>query len=543
MNNSSNFSGLEAGILTNAARGVRAGARDRTILPVRHLTRMKLPGLLILSCLLAGGCATQQRGAPAAAPARADAAAALREAQTLVGHSQWPQADALLRATLARADFARLEPAQQHTLVSLAALAALQNRDARRALLLSHRACGFDASDARDWFTRMRAADSAPDPKDAVYALTTLAQRWPQVLARLPEYDSIERVMRNDLEAGASDVERYELLAALHKIKFLDEPRSGGEWWREFALLQLARGERLSAGQTLARITDPYVIISIEADLRFDAIRGEPDALVSVADAAQQSIQAELRHVQATPERLEPMNHLAEILISCTRLQQALSVTDAAIEHQDEHGSGAWSDYDTQYGRILNNRADALFSLGRYAAAVAQLEAASHLYPEGAANVDATIDLAQMYNQLGQTQQAAATLQRVSLADVSPYGRMQLEIETLRVALALHDEGAATRALDYLRSHRRDAISTYQKALLAARRDDDGATLLIARLREPQLRSAALLAVQVYAEDAEPAAALDEHARWRALVNRGDVQHEIAGVGRVAQYPLLIPDY
>jgi hypothetical protein len=47
----------------------------------------------------------------------------------------------------------------------------------------------------------------------------------------------------------------------------------------------------------------------------------------------------------------------------------------------------------------------------------------------------------------------------------------------------------------------------------------------------------------MYAEDAEPAAALDEHARWRALVNRGDVQHEIAGVGRVAQYPLLIPDY
>jgi tetratricopeptide (TPR) repeat protein len=503
---------------------------------------MKLPALLLLGCLLAGGCTAPQRSAPAAAPS-ADASADIKEAQTLVGSSRWAQADALLRRALARQDFTRLQPAQQHSLISLAALAALQNRDEQRALALSRRACGFDSGDARDWFTRMRAADTAADTKDAVYALTTLAQRWPQVLARLPGYDSIERVMRNDLQAGATDAERYELLAALHKIKFLDEPRGSGEWWREFALLQLARGERLSAVQTLARITDPYIIISIEADRRFDALRSEPNALISVPAAAEESIQAELRYAQLTPERLEPRNHLAEILIDCTRLQQALSVTDAAIEQQDEHGSGAWSDYQSQYDRLLSNRADALFSLGRYQAALTQMEAASRLYQERAENVDASIDLAQMYNELGQTQQADATLRRVSAADVSPYGRMQLEIEKLRIALALHDDGAAALALDYLSRHRQDAIGTYQKALLAAHRDDEGASLLIARLREPGLRSDALLAVQVYAEDAEPAAMLDEHARWRALVNRADVQRAISDVGRVAEYPLLTGGY
>ena len=529
-------------------RAVRPEASGRRIPGVSPLPRVKLPAALILSCLLGGGCATQPRGAAAsasAAPAHpgADASADIKEARTLVGNSQWAQADALLQRALARRDFERLETAQQHALVGLAAIAALQNHDPRRGLALSQRACGYPGADARDWFTRLQSAEYASDPKDAVFALTTLAERWPQVLARLPDYDAINYAMRVDLQAGASEAERYELLAALHKIKFLDEPRGGGEWWREFALLQLARGERLSAVQTLARITDPYVIISIEADRRFDAVRSEPGALLGVPQAADQSIEAELRHAQLTPERLEPTNHLAEILINCARQRQALSVTDAAIEYREEHGSGAWSDYEAQYAWVLTLRADALYSLGRFEAAVAQMETASRLHEQPGANDSATINLAEMYNELGQTQQAAATLQRVAPDALSAYGRMQLESEKLRVAVAVDDERAAARALDYLRSHRDDAVSAYQRALLSAHRDDDGAALLITRLREPQLRSAALLAVQVYAQDAAPAAGLEERGHWRALVARADVQQAISAVGRVAEYPLLMADY
>jgi tetratricopeptide (TPR) repeat protein len=522
------------------SRGGHTAVRGRTILAVRQVPRVKLPLLLLLSGLLCGGCALQ----PRSPPAPADAAAQVKQAQALVGDSQWAQADVLLRHQLARADFQRLEVGQQHALVSLAALVALQNNDARRGLALSRQACGFADSDARDWFTRMRAADGAGDPQDAVLALTTLAERWPQVLARLPDYDAIQYVMFSDLKSGATDAQRYRLLAALHKIKFLDEPGGSGRWWREFALLQLARGERLSAVQTLARITDPYVIASIEADRRFDQVRDEPGALLAVPAAVEESIEAEVRHVQVTPDRLEPMNHLAELLINCERPQQALAVTDAAMEHQEEeHGAGAWSDYERQYEWVLSNRADALFFLGRYDAAVAQLLAASHLHQLPAQNVSAIIDLAEMYNELGQTQQAAATLERVAPADVSAYGRMQLEKEKLSVALALQDERSATRALDYLRAHREDAIGTYQEALLAAHRDDDGAALLIERLRQPEQRSDALLAVQGYADGAQPAAVLEERARWRALLDRADVQQALTSVGRTAKYPLLMPAY
>ena len=528
------------------ARAARVLARWNGKAPARGLkerARLKVPlALLIVS--LAGCANVHPQGAPARAalPGSAGAAAELERAQGLIGRAQWPQADALLRPLLVGRQFGELDPTQQHLAVSLAALAALQSHDARRALSLSERACAMPGNDARDWFTRVRAATIIGEPKEAVQALSTLATLWPQVLARLPDYEPIETVMRNSADA-VSDAERYELLAALHKIKFLDEPRGAGEWWREFTLLQLARGERMSAAQTLARISDPYVIISIEADRRFDALRAEPGTLVSVQQAAEESIQSELRYAQLTPDRLEPMNHLAEILISCVRAQQALSVTDAAIEQQDQHGRGAWSDYDPQYRQILSNRANALYILGRYQAAVGQLDAASRLGTNPGANTDELINLAAMYNDLEQPQEAEQTLARVALEELNPYGLMQMQKERLRAALARHDDKGAALRLEFLRSHRQDALSAYQEALLYMQRDDEGAALLITRLREPRLRSAALLAVQSYAEDAEPASVLATEARWRRLIQRADVQQAITSVGRIAQYPLLQGSY
>ena len=532
--------------LAGAARLWTRENREPPARGTKEPVRVKAAFALMIVCL--GGCASLHPPAAPAVPAtapgtgRAAAAAELERAQSLVGAAQWPQADAALRGLLAGRQFGQLDPTQQHLTLSLAALAALQNGDARRALSLSQRACALPGNDARDWFTRMRAATSAADPRDAVLALTALAQRWPQVLARLQVYGPIEQVVRNSLD-GVPDAERYELLAALHKIKFLDEPRAAGEWWREFTLLQLARGERMSAAQTLARISDPYVIISIEADRRFDALRAEPNILVSVHQAAEESIQSELRYAQLTPDRLEPMNHLAAILINCVRAQQALSVTDAAIEQLDQHGRGAWSDYDLEYPDILNNRANALYSLGRYQAAVTQLDAASRLGAHPDANVSQLINLAEMYNDLEQPREAEQTLARVAPAELSAFGVMQMQKEKLRAALGLHDDKGAALALEFLRSHRQDALGAYQEALLYTHRDDEGAALLITRLREPRLRSAALMAVQTYAEDAEPASVLAKQARWRELIQREDVQQAISGVGRIAHYPLLQGDY
>jgi tetratricopeptide (TPR) repeat protein len=498
---------------------------------------------LLLCCVLLGACSAQRAAPPVgtAEPAAAAVVSQIQQAQALVGQAHWSEADQLLRGILASREFPRLELSQQHLALNLASLAALETHDARRALALSQRACLLSEADARDWFTRMRAAHAAGEPKDAVLALSTLAQRWPAVLGRLEDYSAVEEVV-TDLDKDGNESDRYELLATLHKIKFADEPAAAGSWWRQLCLLQLARGERASAQQTLARITDPYVLISIEADKRFDALRGE-SSRGSFEDTIETGIQAELRRAQIAPDRLEPMNRLATLLITCLRFQQALAVTDAVLEREDTGGQRAWRDYDGQYTGILERRAEALAGLERWPAAVAQLQAASRLNENGLPNVSQVIDLASTYASLGEPQQALTTLARITPAQVTPFGVMQIELVKLKAALALHDESSAASALAYLRSHQDDAVSAYQEALLSAQRDADGATLLIARLQDLKRRSDALVAIQVYSQALMTPADLEQQHSWRALIQRPDVQRAVVGVGRISYYALVAPGY
>jgi len=454
--------------------------------------------------------------------------------------SQWEQADALLRDVVGAEKFQQLNARGQHIALELAAEAALRLNEPHRALSLVRAACEMSDADPSDWLLRLHLALAANESQEAVFALTTLAQRWPQELGRTQDTELFTYTMRA-LDEIDSEPERYQLLSALHRVAFTSEPEGASYWWRDLALLQLARGERASALQTLVRASDPYVVISIRADKRFDALREELAERLTVTAATQQSIEDALRATQLNPNRLQPMMRLAELLLASLRLQQALRVTDAAIERQDAHGSKAWSDYEQEYGGILTLRADALYELGRWQAAVAQLEAASRL--ESVGNVGEIIDLAKLYNTLGRSREARETLQRASAEDASQFGRMQFEKQTLWAAVALHEPSKAERALAFLREHRGDAQSAYQEALLIADRPDAGAALLISRLADPKQRSAALLAVQYYTENAAPPQMMGIQRRWRALLARHDVQQAITRVGRVDHYPLMRDDY
>jgi hypothetical protein len=454
--------------------------------------------------------------------------------------SQWEQADALLRDVVGAERFRQLNALGQHMALELAAEAALRVGEPERALSFVRAACELNDANSSDWLLRLRVALAANEPQEAVFALTTLAQRWPQELGRTQDTDLFIYTMRA-LDEIDSEPERYQLLSALHRVAFTSEPEGASSWWRDLALLQLARGERASALQTLARASDPYVVISIRADKRFDALREELAERLTVAAATQQSIEDALRATQLNPNRLHPMIRLAELLLASLRLQQALQVTDAAIERQDVHGSKAWSDYELGYTGILTLRADALYELGRWQAAVAQLEAASRL--ESVANVGDFIDLAALYNTLGRSREARETLQRASAEDASRYGRMQFEKQALWAAVELHEPSEAERALAFLREHRADAPSAYQEALLIAQRPNAGAALLISRLADPKQRSAALLAVQYYTESTASPQMVERQRRWRALLARPDVQQAITRVGRVDHYPLMRDDY
>jgi hypothetical protein len=497
----------------------------------------------ILSCLLSAlvlsACATHPAAAPPAQPAAAAPAAA---ASPLGVHAQFEQAlqlarshafdkaDSTLTTLLASPDFATLGAAERHQALSLGAMLALQARDAKRAQALAKRACEMHEEQSYDWLLRVEAGIAAADATDTVLAAKVVAERWPELLPQ-----SLQGLQ------GATDAMRYQVLSGLLNFSVPHEPAGASSWWRDLALLQLGRGERAAAAATLARVSNAYVAASIEADRRFDLIRRE--ASLDVGQIAQRAIDAAAKRAQSNPDKLQPLNELAGLLGESLLLPQVLQVTDTAIEQVSKWGAIAYSDYDPEYSELLDQRAQALAATGRWDAAVIQLRAASLLPENATGNVSQVIDLAALYNDLGRPQEARATLAKLTTDNTSTVGIMQFQKETLRAAVALGDTHQAEAALQFMGAHREDALDVYQQALLAADRQESGAKLMIQRLANARTRSAALLAVQDYANVSLTPVQLENQRRWRQLLARTDVTEAISRVGRVGSYHLAGDNY
>jgi beta-barrel assembly-enhancing protease len=507
---------------------------------------------LYLFVLGLGACAAQHppKTAPhpdaaAATPAAQGGEAAasglappLERAKDLVGQKQYAQADEILRSLLASDDFRPLDATQRLLALRLGSLTALQMRSPQRSLGLIRRACDMPESGGEDWTLRVWAATSAHEPREAAQALTVLAQRWPDRLSRLQERGALDPA-RRALDKYGSDADRDIVLSALFTVYFATEPDSSSGWWRDLALVQLGRSEQAAAVATLGRVTDPYVVISIEADKRFDRIRSELESRLNVEEIARWSIESATHRVRRNPDRLLPLIRLADLLADSLRFEESLRVVESAIDRQEAQGPSAYADSDALYSTLLDYRAEALFSLGRFDAALEQLKSASAPSPSGAENVDQLIDLAGTYAQLGRPQEALATLKKLTAADG---GELQAELVKLCALVQLHDK-SSPESLRFLGEHRDEGLGTYQEALLIARRTDEGAALLISRLADPRLRSAALLAVQHYSAGAQSPWMLEEDRLWRALIERADVREAIQRVGTVRAYPLRQPGY
>lgn len=504
----------------------------------------------ILACLLACACVSQRpapsKSTPPAAPAAAatrSASQQLKQAQAFAAAAKWADVDTALHGVIDTDQFERLSLTEQHLALLLAANAAAVRGEPRRALPLIQRACAMADADSRDWLIRVSAANAVGNPTDAAFALTTLAERWPEQLA---QQQALAEAEGNDpiqgtlfaLGAGGSDSDRYTLLSALRRVHFAPEPVNASWWWRSLALLQLARGELASAVQTLDRVSDPHIAISIWADKRFDVVRPEFGEQLQIAAVARRSMQDAVLRVQENPKLLKRMNHLVFLLVDSLQFQQALQVTDTAIERQDTQGRSAWSDYDRQYPWTLEARARALYGLGRWEASLTQLETASRV-DSGVDKITHVINLAGAYNEAGRPREALETLDLAPLQQASPMGVMQFRLEQLWADLQLHDQPGADRALTFLREHQLDGPASYQEALLFANRPEEGAALLIRRLADLRLRSAALEAVQDYTEGALSPVMLEQRRRWRALIDRTDVHEAILRVGRVDRYALI----
>jgi transglutaminase-like putative cysteine protease len=475
--------------------------------------------------------------APRAAKAeKADSKAVkvLQEAYRLAkGGGEPSKVGVMLRELMESKSFGTLSPQQQRGAWFLAGAVAFDEGDGARSLALMKLATNAEGAGAAEWQMRFDAARLAEDRADAAACLITLAQRWPESLSDM-EVRSVALTVQEAPKAGPG---RYRLLKALYDAKYTTEGVPPSSWWRDLALLQLERGERVEAIQTLARVVDPYVAISILADKRFDPVRSEVQSQLDVTEMARQEVDLGREIAHRNPDKLQPVIELGYFLLYSGRYEEMLALCDQVIARVNEAtGPKSYSDYQGRYVWILDNRSRALYGMGRWDEALAQQVAASHLPELGEDNVSQMINLAGLYNELSRPKEAREVLAALDPAKTSGYGHAQVAFELLQSAVQGGDQAEVARQLEYLREHKEDSVRTLEDALIIAGREDEAAQLLIARLGDLNERVSALMEVQEYQQGAEPPRLQDFRQRWRALVGRADVQAAIRKVGNVGKY-------
>ena len=476
---------------------------------------------------------TKDKNAPPSPTERAAAEQQLEKASRLAQGGQLEKTDETLKALLASNGFQALSALQQHAAFYLAGAVAFES-DAARALDLLRRSTALEGAGPGDWNLRLLAAERAQDHLDAALSLTTLAERWPENVGEIETRVTGPAVR----EAPKTGDTRYKLLSALLKANYAPDAFDPSNWWRDLALLQLEHGDRAAAEKTLVKLTSPSALISVRADNRFAPIRSV--VTLDIPEAIERETQNSRDAVKKHPTKLLLVVQLMADLRQGLHFTEMIQIADEAINAMNgAQGPKVYDDYRTYRVWLLDGRSEALFSLGKWDEAAAQLVAARQLPESGSVNVSQTINLASQYNDVGKPTEALATLGLLSDENISPYGRMQAAIERLASADQTGDATEAQKQLQFLREHREDSVSTYQRALISANRQDEAAELLISRLQDPDQRIDALLEVQNYKEHLLGQRAAEWSRRWNTVKNRTDVRSAISKVGNVADYPML----
>jgi hypothetical protein len=304
-------------------------------------------------------------------------------------------------------------------------------------------------------------------------------------------------------------------------------------------LLDIEQGRQSAAADISARITDPFVLVEIRADRRFDAVvAAHPQAFDAEAAADRQ-----IKWLQAKDEKgansLQVKALLMAALMRRHHAAAALAIADDALaEVRDtNYPERRYIDYLAEYGELLTERAFALLDLGLWNEGVAQLTEAANEFEHDRDNVGAAIDLAEVECDLARPADARSVLAQIT-AGLSPYGEMRVEGVRLDVATQEGDAAQVERSLSYLQAHRDEAPVSYLSALIVANQPDRAAAELRRQLLDPATRPNALRNVQSFAPEQATPRDLEMRTRWQSVLARPDVQNTITRVGRVERYDM-----
>jgi tetratricopeptide (TPR) repeat protein len=507
-----------------------------------------LPSFRILSCLtvlLLAACSAhpahdaKTTEAPAAAP-DPQATEHLVAALGLIENKQFDEGLSALRSVIEAPSFSSLPAEDRHHALFVAGRTEMGFHRWPLARSYLVRAAASPAATAEDELALASIGAQLQDEPLVADSLTAIARRWPARLGDIDE-DYLARFL-----SGTSKLPRTRALALLQafyaanfRLKWDIEPSDS---WRDLMLLLIEQGRETEAAAVSARITDPFVLIAIRADRRFDAVvAAHPERFDIEAAAARQ-----LKWLQAKDEggtgadaSLRVKALLMGALTRRHHAAAALAIADEAIGdiRDTNYPERRFVDYLSEYGNLLTERAYVLFELGLWEQGVAQLKEAAHEFEHDRDNVDAAISLAGVECDLGRPADARSVLAQIT-EGLSPFGQMQVESVRLDVATQEGDAAQVERSLRYAREHRGDGPLSYLSDLIVANQLDRAAEELRRQFRDPDTRQNALANVQTYAPEEATPRDLEMRARWLSVLARPDVQQAIAKVGRVESYQL-----
>jgi len=479
-----------------------------------------------------------------ASPAWVDQA--IQKSSAVLQSGDYVRAEALLGAARRNKDFAGLAEADQLSILRLLAAAAMGAGDRATAADAIRQACGLPSSTWADWDTRLT-LEGQDDLDDSVFAVTAIAQKFPERLVEISDRYVLTRVAAAaHLHDGTA--RRLLLLRALYAAHWRPvrlAPETDEVIWLSLVLDDLGKGDLAHARQIAAAIGDPNVLIRMVVDKRFDLIVAADPGHFDIAAAAQIALQNAQARLKSRPDLMEPSYSLAQAMIRLGRYKEALAVLDAALATAHQSNS-PYTDLDYALPWVTEERGSVLADLGRKDEGLAQRQDAADLPEDGKLNVSQTFNLAQRMNQLNRPKDALTLLDRVPPENSSPYGRM---VQQKEYACAYHKLGRLPEyrtALDYLNNHTADAPLAAMDAMECAD-DVDGVTkAMVARLEDPESRLEMLFNLQSFdgpdRKIGKPKPLASDASTWDKATSRPEVRAAIDHVGRVQSFPIFRED-
>ena len=354
------------------------------------------------------------------------------------------------------------------------------------------RAIEAEDSDPNAWYWLALSEYNRKQHAAAADAFTELAERWPELLVNI----DADEVYRLQSALPEDSPERLAFLQTLFDARWDDPGGDASFLWYHLARMRLVRGEIDAARAATRRIVQPAAIIAMRSDRRFDPIVDRDAWAFNPTRAAERAVEALRAKVDGRPDDLDAKVQFTYALLVAGDHAGTIALVDAALAAPAPKDDDDADRREEAKAWLLNNRAVALYRLGRTQEALADMARARGLAATPGPNVSQTLNLGELHCTSGRAEDARRMADAIEGGGISAYGRMFQARVRLCAAWLRQDARGMQRAFEVIRKGRADAETIHLEALVMLGRLDEAARVLIALLDSPKERAAMLETLQ-----------------------------------------------